>query len=481
MLFSEKFKINLTGDEDWFDPVLNTDTLLFIDPILVFQNELEEFSSLKEKILSFFQIAFEAVLSAKGNLGPARNFALSTLQFKEVPEIRLGYTNYGSHGSGMGPGFARLVFDAMVDFIDLGLEDLGSYLSPFEMFVEGIGADRISDMTANIIKEDLIKYTQKICKENKIPLQKFTIKNYSYKRGVGWLPKKVELPKNPLEKGAVILVPKDFLRSETSGDEIRDFEEYLCHIENSELRQKVTRLFTGDLNKKKLRLAINRDPQTINDVFGEYMKHLEEVKRVPYDLSNDPNLLYWFVEEINKLKKRLPEIKTEKEDFESLKNFVNSIILQFKQIVEGREGYRLLFNDDETPKEERASQILFWGIAETMCKLNTKVTFSREGQTGRGPVDFRFSKGYPNRIHVEIKLAKSTKIYPGLEKQLVTYMESDEVEFGNYVVIKLLGGDNVRAIRLQDRYDKLPENIKKKILIKIIDAYPGEKKSASKL
>ena len=45
----------------------------------------------------------------------------------------------------------------MASWSDLDLEEFGEYLSPFEIFVEGIGADRISDMLANIIKEDLIK------------------------------------------------------------------------------------------------------------------------------------------------------------------------------------------------------------------------------------------------------------------------------------------------------------------------------------
>lgn len=35
MLFSEYYKINCMGDEEWFDPVLHQDTRLFIDPFAV--------------------------------------------------------------------------------------------------------------------------------------------------------------------------------------------------------------------------------------------------------------------------------------------------------------------------------------------------------------------------------------------------------------------------------------------------------------
>jgi len=480
MLFSEKFGITLNGTEDWFDPVLDNDTRLFIDPMLVFQNSLEEFQGAKEKIRNFFQIAFEKVILAKGHLGPEREDALQMLRFKEVPENLLGYSNYGSKGSGMGKAFSQEVFNAMIELIDMGLEDIGSYLSTFEMFVEGIGRDRISDMISNILKEDLITYTRKICIEHKIPVTHFLINNYSYDKVLGWTPKRVDLPKNPYEKNqAILLVPKEFLRADSVID-IKDLEMYLSQVDNAELRKQASRLFTLDLDRAKLREAVRQDPQTVKKILEEYIKAREKEKNLPYDFRNDPNLFYWFNEAINKLKDKLPKIETGTKDISSLKNFVEGVLKQFKFIVEGREGYRLLFNDDDNPKEEKASQILFWGIAETMCKLNGSIVLCREGLTGRGPVDFRFSEGYDKKIHVEIKLAKNNALYTGLEGQLITYMKADQVEFGYYAVIKLLAGDNARTIRLQDKYEKIEEPVRNKLGIYIIDAYPETKASASK-
>ena len=40
MLFSEAFDIEIDGSEPWFDPILHIDTKLFIDPFLIFQNQL---------------------------------------------------------------------------------------------------------------------------------------------------------------------------------------------------------------------------------------------------------------------------------------------------------------------------------------------------------------------------------------------------------------------------------------------------------
>ena len=43
MLFSEHYKFQCVGDEEWFNPILSQDTLLFIDPFAVFKSKDELF------------------------------------------------------------------------------------------------------------------------------------------------------------------------------------------------------------------------------------------------------------------------------------------------------------------------------------------------------------------------------------------------------------------------------------------------------
>lgn len=239
MLFSEYYKITVTGEEDWFNPNLNWDTELFIDPILVFKNDLKEFQDINDRIKAFFKMAFERVALAKGSSNlELRKSALSVLSFKEPHETCLGYTNRGQYGSGIGPEFARKLFDSMVDFIEWDLDDFGEFVSPFELFSEGVGQDRLSDMISNIIKSELIEYTQKICNKNNVQMKRFTIQNASFDSSLGWLHKKVDLPENPISKRPVILVPKDFLRGDSS--EVDDFVDYILHIENDNLRRQAT-------------------------------------------------------------------------------------------------------------------------------------------------------------------------------------------------------------------------------------------------
>ena len=55
MLFSEYYKIQCMGDEDWFNPILTQDTLLFIDPFAVFKSKDEMFKDSYSEMMYFFQ------------------------------------------------------------------------------------------------------------------------------------------------------------------------------------------------------------------------------------------------------------------------------------------------------------------------------------------------------------------------------------------------------------------------------------------
>ena len=59
MLFSELFNIKCVGDEEWFNPILTQDTLLFIDPFTIFKSTDELFKDTYSEMMYFFQQAFE--------------------------------------------------------------------------------------------------------------------------------------------------------------------------------------------------------------------------------------------------------------------------------------------------------------------------------------------------------------------------------------------------------------------------------------
>ncbi len=97
-----------------------------------------------------------------------------------------------------------------------------------------------------------------------------------------------------------------------------------------------------------------------------------------------------------------------------------------------------------------------------------------------GPIDFRFSSGYSNRILLEIKLAKNTKFWNGLKKQLPLYMNVDSCDKGIFLVIVYTDKDVERIKNIQEVCYDVCQYHNVDIKIVSIDVRLDNKESASK-
>lgn len=81
----------------------------------------------------------------------------------------MGMSHGKPRGHGMGPEDTNAIFKELLRSraISSGImEDI----EDFRIFVPNVDRDKVSDMTANIIKLQLIKYTQQQCELHNIPL-----------------------------------------------------------------------------------------------------------------------------------------------------------------------------------------------------------------------------------------------------------------------------------------------------------------------
>jgi len=62
---------------------------------------------------------------------------------------------------------------------------------------------------------------------------------------------------------------------------------------------------------------------------------------------------------------------------------------------------------------------------------------SREVNDGRGPADFKVSRGASDKTLVEFKLASNTQLKRNLQKQLVIYQKASDAGAGYKVIIFL--------------------------------------------
>jgi hypothetical protein len=156
--FSTYFGLNLNQAQlDFVDVDTDTDKQLFIDPH-VFANKPDAWSATcHETLISFFETLLQAM--GEGDHEKGRRL-LDNLG--EPNETCLGLWA----GRPAGRGIGRLQADSLYERIrtsKAAATGILSELSDCELFIEGVGADKISDITTNIIRRHLIEYTQYQC------------------------------------------------------------------------------------------------------------------------------------------------------------------------------------------------------------------------------------------------------------------------------------------------------------------------------
>jgi hypothetical protein len=141
-----------------------------------------------------------------------------------------------------------------------------------------------------------------------------------------------------------------------------------------------------------------------------------------------------------------------------------------KHVIEDNDGYRLFYVKGKPVQRETDLHIMYrltW--ARTEWDVNAEVN------NGRGPVDFKVSKGSKDACLIEFKLAKNT----GLEKNLRNQVHIYEQASGTSNSIKvILYFSESELLRVQGILKKL--GIQGKEDIVLIDASRETKASASK-
>jgi hypothetical protein len=136
---------------------------------LLFDNEFGIFEGSHQEIVAFFDYVFRLVAQSHGDVNSrAWLEALALLELREVSELCLGYAGSGTKGAGSGRGLALQMARGLWAAVHQGVRKL-EHFEEVQIFEEGIGADRISDATAGILRHRLAKYTEMIVDRHRIP------------------------------------------------------------------------------------------------------------------------------------------------------------------------------------------------------------------------------------------------------------------------------------------------------------------------
>jgi hypothetical protein len=474
MRFSECFAIARADHDDWFDSIIDNDTRLFIDPFLIFADSAPTWKEAHDEIISYFNLCFSLIAEGGCRSGtPAYDKALGLLRFPEPREFCLGYTSTGTRGAGGGRLYASAIAEAMSAAISRGVQSL-SHFEELGVLNEGIGPDRISDLTCNVLRARFISYTKDVANRHHLPLSTVSVGAASFDRiRKGWRKQSHDLPINPYTRRHILLTPSRFLCDLP----ILNADDWWENYEAERLRNDMNYEVMGRVDKGTI-VAVARE--NIGSVEG-WAKEKEATVAAPYDLNRDRQGLYQWDRASREFVADHPLAVPPATNVTSFRAALGDIIGQFRHFIEEQGGWRLLWDDDLVrEKREDSLQLLFFGVARAYCAANN-IVVDREPNLGRGPVDFKFSNGFARRALMETKKLHNSRYWRGLEQQLPSYLESDQVDDGWFVTVRYFDGepDTDPTERVSHVVARVREQTGKNIVSVFVDARP--KTSASNL
>lgn len=434
------------------NPVLNYDSKYFIDPLLVSSSSVPIVKNKGVKLLDSFFIDIYDLLQASEKEGDvAWRAASRLLNGKEVSSINLGYGVSTTHGSSLSRSLADRLLQTASQIIRIGITNPKLFLL-LPLLEDGIGPDTISDITAAAIVPALSEFSESVYQSiPKVEVSGFEVDTSG---------KAYRLVPHPFQDGPVLLVPHDIVRRlpiASSWDEISD----VCAF-NLALRLKfnaiISSIFGSHAKEHRSKLAAKRAVVSSKEVASAFVSFIEElqndisriVKQVVPDevvigrLKSDPSLL----------ETRFEGWKSP-ETTEEAVAFVRRIVADYKFLIEDRRMSQLLYNESDEVRHERFAQMLFFSVAYARCR-DCNIDITPEADTGNGPVDFKFSKGFNIRIVVEIKLSTNNGAVGTIAGQLRTYAEAEEAVHGIFVFLNVgrAGRKWEKISRLVDQYQK---------------------------
>lgn len=164
--FSKAFGINKSQLElDFVDIPLTSDVELYVDPFAISIAPDVWSAHCNSVLISYFERLVSLIRAHR------LDEAFELLRFLREPnETRLGLSTKSPQGAGIGEFQARQLLEALKGSTAVATGFLSS-LSECELMVEGIGSDKISDLTTNVLRAELIKYTQDQCALHGVSLQ----------------------------------------------------------------------------------------------------------------------------------------------------------------------------------------------------------------------------------------------------------------------------------------------------------------------
>lgn len=462
-----------------FNISLINDLPLFIDPFLLFDSEDAKYAALHGEIIHYLKFLRDRAVADELTEGNVSHWFL----FREVKQNWLGLSKTGNGGTGLGTDFALSLSRSLKTvFKDFGNETLttGSHLEKLSLLNGGVGRDHLSDFTTNLIKGFLLEYTQTFAKQHlaEHQLRRFHIDkvrfDYQQRR---WKSAYFDLP--CCDGDFIILTPKEILTRDDAwinqGDLLDQFTQIRTALPDDALRAQVNDYFLSRLNEKptdkERRAAALTTIEKFHEILDYYIQKKEREAPLAHTVSDEKVRATHrqFVENVRVL---VSEHLADSGFYEHGDSYQESLkrVAYLKHVIEDNDGYRVFYIDGKPIKRESDLQTMF-----RLTWYATSFDVNSEVNNGRGPVDYKVSKGRRDKSLVEFKLATNTGLRRNLENQVKIYQLANDTPKSIKVILYFSDSEfeNVskilRELKLDGRED-----------VVLIDASRETKISASK-
>lgn len=448
--------------------VLNTlvdrDIKLFIDPRLLKKSKYEIFyknavntyetfyKNLAGNIRAYLKITDDNIKNK------AKQKIIQKLTAKEPVGLGLGYSKSNTNGQGVGSSNAEVLFKNALDIYKCVSDIREEAFSLLNILSEGIGADYIGDITANIIREELAFFTEDIAKKLNMPTEIFCINDKNF-----MLPKH---PNSTKKMGyPLFLVPKEILSDLPKDVDMEGVLEGYVD-ENQKIRTDIDEKILNILkqehfdkhSKQSAILNLFKDDSELILQLTNYMSSLEGN---PYNFEKDSKCVVLR----DKLLDYLEDIDFKIETKNNLE-IIEYIIKRFEKFLANNNKLKreLLWKNDAEYSPETAWQQVFHTYVYEYLEQNN-INIEQERETGSGPIDFCFSNGSKLRVLIEIKLSVNNP-RKGLSKQLEKYKEcTDNVKAAYFICINVHKEKQTQEIVADLNKEKQKLNIDTNIIV----------------
>ena len=278
---SELFGLGRTQSElDFVNVNVDGDLRLYVDPFALSQRTDPWCRGAHETLILFFQKAVDFIRC--GQIGKAREL-LGNLH--EPNETRLGDSRNEPNGAGIGPDQAEALLTALSGSTAVKTGFL-QHLEDCELMVEGVGRDKISDVTTNVIRRHLVGYSQRQCALWGIPTREVALDPCFDDTQETWVSGYHRLP--VIDGVPLLLVPKVIVRRAPAYDHRKYYRwfvlEYL-RAENLSANTSLVRAFKNGKRKVLVKDLEKTYPCTKDFLFEFSRDHPDELDRYRADLQ----------------------------------------------------------------------------------------------------------------------------------------------------------------------------------------------------